>query len=148
MLQKARKFLKLQSFEKRLFLKAILLLISSSVYLRVFGLKHTQQFLDKILPSRSQYTSPPNSAETSQSIVDLVKKAASICGAACLARSLVTRCLLLSQGYSANLRIGVRKDGASLQGHAWLEAEGSIITDSHESCRQYHAFSRDMGTIE
>ena len=40
----------------------------------------------------------------------------------CLERSIALRQLLLRHGIAAELRIGVRKHGDQLEGHAWVEA--------------------------
>lgn len=48
----------------------------------------------------------------------------------CLPQSLATRYLLARAGCPTALRIGVKRDGAALAAHAWLEGDdGTPITD-------------------
>lgn len=47
----------------------------------------------------------------------------------CLQRSLALCLWLEKLGFQPLLRIGVRKDGAALAAHAWVEYEGRIIND-------------------
>lgn len=51
----------------------------------------------------------------------------------CLPRSLVLQALLYHHGWRAELRIGVRRQAASLQAHAWLEIEGEPIAEPRET---------------
>lgn len=45
----------------------------------------------------------------------------------CLPRALALRSLLAEEGVATDLRIGVRKEGAALAAHAWVELEGVPI---------------------
>jgi hypothetical protein len=51
-------------------------------------------------------------------------------GAHCLARCIAAQILLARQGYRAEMKIGVRKEGASLDAHAWLELGGAPLFES------------------
>ena len=48
----------------------------------------------------------------------------------CLPQSLATRYLLARAGCSTELRIGVRRQGAGLAAHAWLEKDGVPVIDA------------------
>ncbi len=48
----------------------------------------------------------------------------------CLLRSLLLLWLLKARGEQVELLIGVRKEGALLNGHAWVESQGKIIADT------------------
>jgi len=50
----------------------------------------------------------------------------------CLHRSLALQWLLRRPDIHADRRIGVRKDGEALVGHAWLEYGGAPLTESAE----------------
>lgn len=50
--------------------------------------------------------------------------------ARCLQRSLALCLWLERQGFNPELKIGVRKEGAALEAHAWVEYCGEVINDS------------------
>jgi hypothetical protein len=54
-------------------------------------------------------------------------------GRHCLTKALVAKALLDAEGIPVRLRVGVRRgaDGA-LQGHAWLERDGSVVMEAGE----------------
>jgi hypothetical protein len=51
-------------------------------------------------------------------------------GARCLPRAMAGQLLLARAGYLTDMRIGVRKDGNTLDAHAWLEYEGVPLFES------------------
>ena len=53
-------------------------------------------------------------------------------GGPCLVRSLLLFWLLKARGEAAELLIGVSKEAAALNSHAWIETQGNIIGDSLE----------------
>lgn len=65
--------------------------------------------------------------------------------ATCLPKSLVLQQLLRREGIETALRIGVRKAGAALDGHAWLEYRGVPVADPpsvHDCFTVLHADGR------
>src|SRR5439155_5755542 len=52
-----------------------------------------------------------------------------IVNAHCLHRSLVLHHWLRGEGFPSELRIGVRKEGLELKAHAWVELDGEIMSD-------------------
>lgn len=65
--------------------------------------------------------------------------------ATCLPKSLVLQQLLRREGIETALRIGVRKAGATLDGHAWLEYRGVPVADPpsvHDRFMVLHADGR------
>jgi len=70
------------------------------------------------------------SALGSSTIAWAVRAAASrIPGARCLARSLALQALLRRSGHESSLNIGVRREGADLEAHAWVTCEGRTVDD-------------------
>jgi len=55
----------------------------------------------------------------------------------CLRRSLALRLLLARRGVEAGLVLGVRKEGAAIEGHAWLQINGTVINDRADIARQF-----------
>ena len=50
----------------------------------------------------------------------------------CLTRSLLLYWLLAARGAPVELRVGITKHAALLQGHAWIETAAGVIGDSAE----------------
>lgn len=64
-------------------------------------------------------------------LVDLAAKVTRRQGR-CLTRSLLLFWLFKSRGKSAELLVGVSKESATLQAHAWIETQGRVVGDSPE----------------
>lgn len=63
----------------------------------------------------------------------------------CLTRSLVLLWLLARRGVTAQLRIGVRKDGSSqLLAHAWVEIDGLPVNDEASVVKDYAVFDHAL----
>jgi hypothetical protein len=56
---------------------------------------------------------------------------------ACLPRSLALRRFLAHHGHAARLALGLRRAGGRLQGHAWVEAGGAILTRDEAFARAF-----------
>ncbi len=63
-------------------------------------------------------------------------------GATCLSRSLTLWWLLRRQGIESDLRIGVRKQGEGIEAHAWVEIDGSVVSEAGDFWLEYSAFDR------
>ncbi len=61
--------------------------------------------------------------------------------ATCLAQALAGQRLLAAHGHSSRLRIGVRKDGARLGAHAWLEHQDRVVVGLVSNLTDYHPLS-------
>ena len=48
----------------------------------------------------------------------------------CLPRSIALQRLLADRGVTARLRVGVRKEGAELHAHAWVESAGRVVGEA------------------
>jgi hypothetical protein len=60
---------------------------------------------------------------------------------ACLVRSTALRALVRSRGLPrAEVRIGVRRDGAGFRAHAWVEQDGTSIAESGAWLGNFLAF--------
>lgn len=59
-------------------------------------------------------------------------------GAKCLAKALTTQVLLHTQGYPADLRIGVIKGNqGNLEAHAWIEYQGKVVIGQLTTLSQF-----------
>jgi hypothetical protein len=48
--------------------------------------------------------------------------------------------MLRLKGLTSDLCLGVRQEGGTLQAHAWVEMEGTVLNDSENVREQYAAF--------
>ena len=55
----------------------------------------------------------------------------------CLERSLVLWALLRRRGIDSDLRIGARKHGERLEGHAWVEWDGVVLNDADDAQERF-----------
>jgi hypothetical protein len=63
-----------------------------------------------------------------------------LCKGSCLQRSLVLWSLLRRRGLDCDLRIGVRKQAANLQAHAWVAYHGAVLNDGADVSKRYAPF--------
>ncbi len=115
--------------------------------LRLRGYKKTQGWLQEKL-KRQKQTLPPVVIKTEdvEMTCRMVRAAErySPGRATCLEESLLLWYLLQSQDISATLRIGVRKDGAQFEAHAWVEREGIALNQQEEQHRHYAPFADEL----
>ena len=140
------RFKALPSPAKGLFLRALFLLPVLTCSLRFRGFGSTQKSLQNLLPT----VSTPVSGPTAKSCVELTSRMVLAAAhlspfpSTCLERSLALWWLLARQGISAQLRIGVRKDAARFQAHAWVENDGAAIGEPDGSHLHYAAFAEEF----
>jgi len=65
--------------------------------------------------------------------------------AKCLKRCLVSQWILSAKGIRADLIIGVNKDGADLDAHAWLELDGKVLHESQNTRDGYKVMGIGFG---
>ncbi len=126
---------------RRAYLLATVLLPTFLLVPRVFGLQQRGAN-----PVRDPKAPPSLSPEDIRDVVQAVHAAArhSPFPSTCLVRSLVLQWLLRRRGMGTELRIGVRLDGGRLAAHAWLEREGTVISDRPEAIGGFVPFGRSL----
>lgn len=67
--------------------------------------------------------------------------------ATCLEESLVLWWLLGRQGIASELRVGVRKQGAKFEAHAWVECAGAALNDPLAQHEHYAAFDSALASL-
>ena len=121
MRDKWMRFYRMSGRDKVLMFRAAGLLVAYTVSLRALGFKRT------VIVSRSSSWSrfralDQDEADFPARALAAVKRARRLLGVGtCLSCSLVTRSLLASAGIPADVRIGTRRSGATLDAHAWVE---------------------------
>ena len=142
-----RRFRKLSAAEQGVLLRATILLPATAAGLRVFGFRRWQSVLARWgAKDKGSQSSAADPLETARMTARMVSAAGrhGLGRPNCLKQSLVLCCLLRRSGIPAVLRIGVRKDSARIQAHAWVEYAGTVLNDVDEVHQHYAAFDRDL----
>lgn len=120
-LHNLRRFRALSGAERRRLIRAALRLLAIDLHLRLRGFAAVAAAVER------RGVRPAAGGEGS---VDLWVRAVDVAARhhlysmSCLPRALALRSLLAEEGVATDLRIGVRKEGAALTAHAWVEQEG------------------------
>jgi hypothetical protein len=117
------KFFSLPAPERRLTMAAAARLVWSRLLLSTIGLRRTQE---RVVIGGTRLDR--GEAEHVASVVNRVASHLPI-RTNCLDRAIALAWLLSRRGLAADLRIGVRKDGASIGAHAWIEHDGVVLLD-------------------
>jgi hypothetical protein len=114
--------------DQRLLLSAWLLLLVIDLSLRLLPFSYVRRRAARSAAADAPLAAGPAPAATAH-VAAIVAIAARhhLYEMGCLRRSLVTTRLLLRRGVAAVLCLGVRKDGETLQAHAWVEVGGQPI---------------------
>lgn len=145
MTQKLRRWLALAPADRAAVVEAWLLLLLVDLGLRWPGLARIERLLASAYPGRQ-----PAARAASATVAGLWRwigaaAANHPCRARCLERSLVLRAMLARRGLSADLRIGVRRDGTGLDAHAWLECDGRPLVEANPEARGYRSLQPAAG---
>jgi hypothetical protein len=111
--------------------------------LRLLGYKRLSALLLRVSPQPdSAPLSPERALGRARTTGRVVNTAAarSLYRVSCLERSLVTWWLLRWQRIPCELRVGVRKEAATITAHAWVEYGGAVINDQADVVRLYAPF--------
>jgi hypothetical protein len=123
--------------------QALVLLPLTAAALRVLSFARVQALLSSTL-RRSAATGQSCAADRVQAATRVVGLAAErgLVRVGCLPHSLVLWWLLRRQGGDAVLRFGVRKAGAVIEAHAWVEHDGAALNDDNHVHERFAAFDR------
>ena len=108
-----------------LWMRAWMLLPAMALALRTVRFPRLHTWAGRVRPVEP----PPLPMERARQVATLVKMAAArhFGKFACLPRSLTLLRLLGQQGIEAHLKLGVRREDGCVEGHAWVEFEGTAI---------------------
>lgn len=129
--------------ERRLLVRAALLVLVVSWGLRLLGFRRYWQILNR----HARATSPANERRTdSAELVTGTSRMVEIASRNliprpnCLARSMGLWSLLRRRGVPVDLQIGVRKVADNLEAHSWVSLEGRILNDTGDVGSRFKAF--------
>jgi hypothetical protein len=127
-MKRLRKFIRLQPTDRRLLIKAALLLGAIRLGLWLLPFQTLRSLLAR---AAREPTGLPHAVQPSSDQIAWAVRVGShyVPGAkTCLPQALVAQVLLERCGYPARLRVGVVKGGeGQLEAHAWVESQGRIV---------------------
>lgn len=119
--------------ERRVLASAAARLPIAWIALRVAGLARLQAWERRAFRRGSQAGADAlPEARTIAAIVEIAARHSPFPNT-CLSRSITLAWMLRRRGIASELRIGVRRTGASLEAHAWVECAGVPVNDTPES---------------
>jgi hypothetical protein len=126
------RWLELVPSERWLLLGLMIALPAIAALLRVCGVVRTRRWLE--LSSGNASTQVANSdelesAERLAKLTDIAGRRGALT-ATCLRQSLVIYWLLRRRGFAPELKIGVRREQAAIDAHAWVELQGVALGQS------------------
>ncbi len=144
LVEKWRRFRLRPPEDRKLILRAALILPFTEIGLRLFGFRRCKELIEKLsLPDQL----PPALLEDLQREMALraVRAVRSIelhgpANPNCLERSMMLWWLLRLDGIGGELHIGARKEGGRFEAHAWVELGGQVLNDSAEVHQHYARF--------
>ena len=112
--------------------------------LKRLGFQATRKSLLQGPPKESNSLNEVESVERAELTARMVRAAArhGVGNPSCLEESLVLLHLLAQQGIAAQLRIGVKRNVAKFEAHAWVECAGVALNESealHDHYAQFEA---------
>jgi hypothetical protein len=144
-------FWRLAPGERRVVVRAAIMLSLTAAALRVLGFPRWRGVLEKFVANV-----PPATGDAAfrlalaREVTRLAEKAErrGPMRPNCLERSLVLWFLLRRRGLPAELRIGARKEEARFEAHAWVELEGQVLNDSEAVHKHYARFDGPIASAE
>jgi hypothetical protein len=135
-----RKFLHLSSRDRKLVIKAVLLVGAVRLGLWLLPFQVVLRMLE-IQKKKTAEFRKANPAAPLDRYIWAVKAASQYLPAAtCLTQALATQTLLTKNGHPADLRIGVLKTKeGQLEAHAWVESDGKIVIGNLPDLARYNA---------
>ena len=140
MLHKVKKFTKLSSEEKKLFLEAYVTLGMMRTAILTVSFKRLTRSLEHVAKKKELVTLSEKEMEIAQKVGQAIMRASAYTPweSACLAQSLTAQKMLQKRGISGVFYLGAMKDEESeekMKAHAWSQCGDTIITGGrgHES---------------
>ncbi len=132
--------------------EAAVTLVATKLGLRLFGLRQWKAILD-FAAKRAKAAVPAETAtiEFARQVARLQQAAArhlSLLRTNCLEQALALRSLLQRRGIAGELRIGARKTADRFEAHAWMEVNGTILTDPGDDIGEFTPFRGAFADLE
>ena len=135
----ARRFLRYSFADRVLLVKVTLLVLFVRIGLNLIGFRRLRALLAKTAKKKSAPHDPARISRMAWAVAAASRHVPA--DASCLTQALSTEALLGRMGQRSDLRIGVARDGAELEAHAWLEVDGEVVIGDNIDISRFTAFS-------
>lgn len=146
-----RKLRQLSRFERRMLLKAVLLLPVIGIALRLFGFKRLQSIMIRLTLETKILSLVPKETLPDVKKTARMTRIAAVYGpyrGKCLEQSLALWYLLRRQGIKSDLRIGARKEKNRFEAHAWVEFMGRPLNETESVYQRFTPFNQAIIPLE
>jgi hypothetical protein len=125
-MRRLRRFLALTGPERRLIVKAVLLLPLIKAALKTLPFRTVCRLLDRAARTRVPVHDGLSPARIAWGVTATGRYL--LTARPCLTQALAVRLLLVRRGHPAHLQLGVaRRECGPLEAHAWIESAGEIV---------------------
>jgi len=138
MLKKIISFFRLPLKEKWLFFHILFWIIITKFHLKFFGFKKTKHLIENKVNSISAKKRRFQAAKIIH-FINLITNY--LISGTCLVKALTGFLILKKNSYNPELQIGLKKDGAQLEAHAWLTLDGEIILGHLDDLSEYQGLT-------
>jgi hypothetical protein len=142
--EKWRRFRNRPLEDRKLILRAALILPLTEFGMRLFGFRRWKELIEKYsLPAHFPQSLPAElQRETALRAVRAVRSVErhGPTTSNCLERSMALWWILRRDGVDGELHIGARMEGARFEAHAWVELGGQVLNDGAEVHQHYARF--------
>jgi hypothetical protein len=145
-LRKLHTFWSLSAADRLRLVEALALPICISLGFRVLGVPRTQGLLRRWAlggPAKTVAADYELEIRQARRAQRIVQRTTGIAGK-CLVRSLTLWTILLRRGLSTSLRVGFRKRGGMIEGHAWVEHEDTPINEDIGETRTFVPYEQPV----
>ena len=131
---------------RKLFVQAFFLFPWVALGLKLFGFRHTQKAMEGLFPLAAKRLESNECHAVISTTARQVSGTAHYCQpwSNCLKKSLVLWGLLRQKGIDSELCIGVRRETAPFEAHAWLECQGYILNEMPEVHQHFAVFDQSI----
>jgi hypothetical protein len=133
--------------ERRLLVVSLAAIPFVSAGIAIFGFGRCHAVMARWpRPGRARFPTAAAASARAQSAAKVVAIAAGRgpVRTTCLRRSLLLWWILRREGIETTLRVGVNRDGGTLNAHAWLEHRGKPLGDADDIALRFPAFAEDF----
>jgi hypothetical protein len=144
-LSRCRRIVSLVFHDPAIIAEAVALPLLLPLSFRFTGVPKTQAWLRnwaevhvKNVHGKSPIGAGPDAVISSALRAQRVVKRTTGIGGSCLVRSLSLWAILRRRGVHSGLRVGMRRRGEKIEGHAWIEIEGIPMNENERVIRGYN----------
>lgn len=135
-LRKVRTVLTAPAPERRLLMKAIVLIAAFRVALDAFSFRHAVRLMERFANDRVRRPDDHSPEDLARAI--RLASGSMLRDRPCLPQALALHLLYRRRGIESRLRIGVKKDEAGkLQAHAWVQRDRLVVIGALPNLHEY-----------